>query len=353
MLPPRDCHFKYRQEKIDAMEREGRIRINERVSYLDPRGERVQGLPEFLQTEDAAVDSSWTDLKGYLPSARYPTENPEELLARVIEASSSPGDLVMDAFAGSGTTLAVAEKLQRRWIGIDCGKRSIHTVQKRLVSLRARPGNSGPLLRPSPFTLYNEGPLRLLASATGAVAGVASPGSQAVPVPGRAPHPSGRQDRRLPRGGRRAGVQPLGGGGALLDYASVDNLHARLVPEAGPRLFLIAPAAAVTFLEDCVQRGGTRYCVLRIPYSLLGEPISPDGDPFDFLRPPTVECDYLLRETAKGKPGDAVVRIRRFESETRRRCPESTACALAQTARRSRWTRPTTPSGSSAPTAFC
>ena len=62
----------------------------------------------------------------------YPTQKPETLLERIILASSNPGDLVMDVFAGSGTTAAVAEKLGRRWIVCDFGKHAVYTMQKRM-----------------------------------------------------------------------------------------------------------------------------------------------------------------------------------------------------------------------------
>jgi DNA modification methylase len=65
----------------------------------------------------------------------YPTQKPEALLRRVIEAASRPGDLVADFFCGSGTTLAVAEKMGRRWIGCDVGGVAVHTAKKRLLAL--------------------------------------------------------------------------------------------------------------------------------------------------------------------------------------------------------------------------
>ena len=65
----------------------------------------------------------------------YPTQKPEQLVERIIRASSNEGDIVLDCFAGSGTTAAVAEKLGRRWIAMDCGKLAIYTTQKRLFSL--------------------------------------------------------------------------------------------------------------------------------------------------------------------------------------------------------------------------
>jgi len=87
----------------------------------------------------------------------YPTQKPEELLSRIIKAFSKEDQLVMDAFAGSGTTLAVAEKLNRRWIGIDCGKLSIYTIQSRFLSLHAEIGNKGAKLKAKPFSFYNAG----------------------------------------------------------------------------------------------------------------------------------------------------------------------------------------------------
>jgi site-specific DNA-methyltransferase (adenine-specific)/adenine-specific DNA-methyltransferase len=87
----------------------------------------------------------------------YPTQKPESLLARIIATSSSPGDLVLDAFAGSGTTCAVAEKLNRRWVGIDCGKLAVYTIQKRMLNLRSEIGNKGTALRAKAFSLYNAG----------------------------------------------------------------------------------------------------------------------------------------------------------------------------------------------------
>jgi DNA modification methylase len=66
----------------------------------------------------------------------YATQKPEKLLERIIAASSNPGDLVADFFCGSGTTLAVAEKLGRKWIGADLGRFAIHTSRKRLIGVQ-------------------------------------------------------------------------------------------------------------------------------------------------------------------------------------------------------------------------
>lgn len=93
------------------------------------------------ETEGKMIEDIWTDVNIDNPMSakrselNYPTLKPEELLDRVIRASSRERDIVLDCFAGSGTTAAVAEKLGRRWIAMDCGKLAIYTTQKRLFSL--------------------------------------------------------------------------------------------------------------------------------------------------------------------------------------------------------------------------
>jgi len=87
----------------------------------------------------------------------YPTQKPEALLDRILEIASEPGDLVADFFCGSGTTLAVAEKLGRRWIGCDFGRFAIHTTQKRLLDLRVKDPASGTERGCRPFEVVDLG----------------------------------------------------------------------------------------------------------------------------------------------------------------------------------------------------
>jgi DNA modification methylase len=65
----------------------------------------------------------------------YPTQKPEELIVKALLAASDPGDLILDAFCGSGTTLAASEKLGRRWIGCDLGRWATHVTRKRLLGI--------------------------------------------------------------------------------------------------------------------------------------------------------------------------------------------------------------------------
>jgi DNA modification methylase len=104
---------------------------------------RLDGLKVYLaETEGPPAQDVWTDI-GLAPTASerlgYPTQKPVELVKRIISASCPPSGLVLDCFAGSGTTAEAAERLGRRWIGIDNGKYAIHLARKRLIQLHGRP----------------------------------------------------------------------------------------------------------------------------------------------------------------------------------------------------------------------
>jgi DNA modification methylase len=94
----------------------------------------------YLDEARFAIGSIWTDIvnlsKGQHEQVGYLTQKPEELLDRIIRASSKEGDLVLDCFAGSGTAAVAAEKLNRRWIACDLSRFAIHTTRKRLLSVQ-------------------------------------------------------------------------------------------------------------------------------------------------------------------------------------------------------------------------
>ncbi len=102
--------------------------------------------PRFLRTyvddpdKGKSASDVWSDLPSYQPKTRdktgYATQKPSELIARVVAASSDPGDLVADFFCGSGTMAAVAEKLGRKWIVCDLGKFAVHTTRKRMIGVQ-------------------------------------------------------------------------------------------------------------------------------------------------------------------------------------------------------------------------
>ncbi len=124
----------YTDKSIERLEKEGRI-------YRTRTG-RIR-IKYFVREEDGylfeekLVGDVWDDIPDamHLPAderTNYPTQKPEGLLERIIRASSNEGDVVLDAFAGSGTTLVAAQKLGRKWIGIDNSPLAIETIEKRL-----------------------------------------------------------------------------------------------------------------------------------------------------------------------------------------------------------------------------
>jgi len=132
LTPPPGRHWSYDQNGIDSLEQRNMIYYSGTgTPYLK------QYMEEYV-AQGRRVQSIWTDL---LPSKTgaevlgYPTQKPEGLLERVLKAASNEGDLVADFFCGSGTSLAVAEKLGRRWIGADLGRFAIHTTRKRLLGI--------------------------------------------------------------------------------------------------------------------------------------------------------------------------------------------------------------------------
>ena len=263
----------------------------------------------------------------------YPTQKPEELLRRIIECSTEKEDIVLDAFAGSGTTLAVAEKLGRRWIGIDCGKLAIYTIQKRMLNLKKEIGNKGKPVKTKPFTLYHAGLYDF---------------SKLKKLPWRdwrlfALHLFNCRDQKHTVSGieldgykGRSDVLVFNyqqDGGVVLDYGFIDDLHSMIGSKVGKQFFIIAPAASVMFLEDYIDKGSTRYYILRIPYSIINElhnrdfeaikqPIDEsevndtvDAVGFDFIRPPKVECEYVLKRPKDQLLDIAVIKIKTFKSE--------------------------------------
>jgi adenine-specific DNA-methyltransferase len=159
--PPPGKHWQYLPATLDEMDARGEI-------YWSPTGNPRRKI--YLENSAGVpVQDIWLDLRDAhnqnIHITGYPTEKNPALLARIIEASSNPGDLVMDCYAGSGTTLVVAANLNRRWLGVDRSEEAIQTILHRLTHGTARMGDfvsgdtkptSLPLFRISDFTLFNE-----------------------------------------------------------------------------------------------------------------------------------------------------------------------------------------------------
>lgn len=124
--------WRYTKENMEKLDKEGKLYHTKngypkKIVYL----EESKGVP---------INTIWNDLRAPNRTSHerlgYPTQKPESLLERIITMSSNEGDLVADFFVGSGTTIATAEKLGRKWIGSDLGKFSIHTTRKRMIGVQ-------------------------------------------------------------------------------------------------------------------------------------------------------------------------------------------------------------------------
>ena len=122
-------HWAYFRAELDRLDAEGRVHWPKR-----------QGMPRLKVPLDdlpgRAMVDVWTDLDPVNAAAAerlgYPTQKPAALLERIIQASSNPGDVVLDPFCGCGTTIAAAEQLDRRWIGIDVTYLATSLIKGRL-----------------------------------------------------------------------------------------------------------------------------------------------------------------------------------------------------------------------------
>lgn len=129
MTPPPGKHWQYTPDTLDEMDARGEI-------YWSPTGNprRKVFLDESL---GVPVQDIWLEFRDAhnqnIKVTGYPTEKNPGLLARIIAASSNPGDVVLDCFAGSGTTLGVASEQGRHWIGVDNSPQAIAAIVQRFT----------------------------------------------------------------------------------------------------------------------------------------------------------------------------------------------------------------------------
>lgn len=137
MPPPPGKHWQYTPKTLDEMDARGEI-------YWSPTGNPRRKI--YLdKSEGIPVQDIWYDFRDTrnqnVHITGYPTEKNPQLLERIIRASSNPGDLVLDCFSGSGTTLAVADMLGRHWIGIDRSQEAITATLRRFTQGTERMGD--------------------------------------------------------------------------------------------------------------------------------------------------------------------------------------------------------------------
>ena len=126
------------KEVMEKWDKEGKL-------YYPTTGERIYRKIYLDEYQGKPISNLWDDIFVINPMAlertEYPTQKPETLIKRIVETSTKEGDLILDCFVGSGTTLAVAQKMNRRWIGCDINKGAIITTTERLNKIIKEPEN--------------------------------------------------------------------------------------------------------------------------------------------------------------------------------------------------------------------
>jgi len=129
---PPICGWRLTKDKLEELDAKGDLGwTSNGKPFRKLRPEDDKGHPVGNIWDDISLINSQAEER-----VGYPTQKPEALLERIIKVSSNEGDLVADFFCGSGTTLAIAEKLGRKWIGSDLGKFAIHTTRKRMIDVQ-------------------------------------------------------------------------------------------------------------------------------------------------------------------------------------------------------------------------
>lgn len=257
----------------------------------------------------------------------YPTQKPEKLLEILIKAVTKHGDLVMDFFAGSGTTPAVAEKLGRRWIAVDVGKYSIYTIQKRLLQIN----------NIRPFMLYSGGlydteKLNKFDNENWKLFALQLWNCQVVKNTIRGLEFDGEKDNCLVK---VYSPQELKKDNMKISYETISEIDVILGGNVGNEIFIIAPQGQFTFAEDEVEIKDRLYHILRVPYSMLAkftENFTPPKQPrdidsvneivdsvgFDFIQPPQVDFK-IVKNT---------LQIKKFRSNSRIKGEQKTELAM-------------------------
>jgi site-specific DNA-methyltransferase (adenine-specific) len=135
-FPYPDKGWRYQKSTMQKLHDEGRISYPIKLDGSFDFSKRPRLKRYLKEMEGSIVTSIWTDITPLQYSSiermGYPTQKPLALLERIIEASSKPGDVVLDPFCGCGTAIAAAQKLKRQWVGIDITHLAISLIKHRM-----------------------------------------------------------------------------------------------------------------------------------------------------------------------------------------------------------------------------
>lgn len=297
----------YLDYKKEYLERFKKIDENGR-KYRD---DRSNGKKQYLdELKGIALNDVWDDIMSFQQASTsteildYPTQKPEELLARIIKASTNEGDLVMDFFGGSGTTMAVAEKLGRKWITCDLGKLSYLTMQKRILLI-----NEGKDLldKSEKNKKYNKPARSFITCKLGLydlkqtlnlewdkyksfVAQLFEIDLKKITI-------SGMKFDGEKRGFPVKIFDYIKHKNSAVDQNYINDLHTNIKTKRISRVYIVAPATRVHYIADYEEIDDTRYYFLKVPYKVIEELHKTQ---FTKLRQPRNKYDVNDIEEMKG-----------------------------------------------------
>ena len=287
------------------------------------------------------------DMVGRTSSERtnYPTQKPEELLERIIKASTNEGDLVMDFFGGSGTTMAVAEKLGRRWITCDLGKLSYLTMQKRILQIQDSKSlddtNEKYDKKAKSFLSCKLGMYDLSATLNLEWSKYKHFVSQLFEFEEKEFKASGIYFDGEKRGFPVKIFNYIKHKGSGVDFNYLSEFHKHIKSKSYGRVYIVAPATKVDFIADYEELDDTRYYFLKVPYEMIEElhktPFIKSRQPrskddvnnieemkgFQFIYTPEVECRLDLRDN------DVILNVKKFLSDSLNGCEKDNFSTLS------------------------
>lgn len=295
------------------------------------------GQPEYFipEKDNVLCNNIWNDIPAYEFNNDYPTEKSEKLLQRLLNMCTNEGDLIMDFFGGSGTSMAVAEKLGRRWITCDLGKLSYLTMQKRLLQIQ----NSKSLKTKSK---YNKPAKSFITCKLGMYDLGTTLNlewdkykhfvSQLFEYDIKEIKSSGVEFDGEKRGFPVKVFNYIKHKESAVDSNYIIELHKNIKSKKYSRVYIAAPATRVDFIADYEEIDDTRYYFLKVPYEMIEElhktPFMKSRQPrsknnvndieemkgFQFIYTPEVECNL------KNEKEYTILKVTKFTSDPLNGC---------------------------------
>lgn len=255
-----------------------RLDSENRLYFTSKGGIRVKRYLDEL--EGMPLQALWDNIDPINSQSKertsYPTQKPEELIERIVRIATNENDIVLDFFGGSGTTAAVAEKLNRKWITCDIGKFGFYTIQKRMLAIQESKDleNFKKLYgkEARTFVTVNTGIYDLKKMQELNQDKYIEFVLQLFEV---APMPKIVKGIKL-HGERKDGYSVLvwdywNHKDSAVDIFFLEQLHQNIGKRISKRLYIIAPANAVQFISDFHEIDDVRYYFLKIPYQIIRE----------------------------------------------------------------------------------